>query len=127
MPNHTLVNGSIGVVIGFDSMGHRYSVITGDERPEAYVHNIMDRPDAQDKFVITQTQELNSKDPDDEGNQCPISTPRWPIVRFTNGQVMQCIPASFEVVNIFGKMEATRHQVRCITTVKAIVFVLMLK
>jgi len=35
----------------------------------------------------------------------------WPIVRFTNGRQLMCMPDSFSSENARGNVEATRHQV----------------
>ena len=35
----------------------------------------------------------------------------WPVVRFTNGRELLCVPADFTVNNATGEMEARRRQV----------------
>ena len=35
----------------------------------------------------------------------------WPVVRFTNGRELLCVPADFTVDNAAGEMEARRRQV----------------
>jgi hypothetical protein len=35
----------------------------------------------------------------------------WPVVRFTNGRELLCIPTDFTVDNAYGEMEARRRQV----------------
>ncbi|KAF9229715.1 hypothetical protein BS17DRAFT_35852 [Gyrodon lividus] len=35
----------------------------------------------------------------------------WPIIRFTNGRELLCIPTDFTVDNAYGEMEARRRQV----------------
>lgn len=39
------------------------------------------------------------------------SDARWPVVRFTNGRELVCVPADFTVNNAMGEMEARRRQV----------------
>ncbi|KAG1716791.1 hypothetical protein ID866_389 [Astraeus odoratus] len=39
------------------------------------------------------------------------SDARWPVVRFTNGRELLCVPADFTVHNANGEMEARRRQV----------------
>ena len=36
----------------------------------------------------------------------------WPVVRFTNGREILCVPTDFTVDNAYGEMEARRRQVR---------------
>lgn len=39
------------------------------------------------------------------------SNRQWPYVRFDNGLSLLCIPATFEVTNAQGRIEASREQV----------------
>lgn len=36
---------------------------------------------------------------------------KWPVVRFTNGRELLCVPAEFTVSNAYGEVEATRWQI----------------
>ena len=44
-----------------------------------------------------------------EGRRLPLP-PRYPRVLFSNGQEVLCAPASFQVLNGKGEVEATRDQ-----------------
>ncbi|KAH9065957.1 hypothetical protein EDB87DRAFT_911206 [Lactarius vividus] len=82
-----LVNGSTGVVIGF---GTYHEAALRDS--ESHLHG--------DK----------SKD---KGLECVEHCgTRWPLVRFTNGHQRFCTPEEFTVNDAFGRVEATRTQVR---------------
>lgn len=53
--------------------------------------------------------------PEDKTAKAEIQTESerlWPMVRFTNGREMLCVPAEFTVNNAQGGMEASRVQVR---------------
>ena len=81
-----LVNGSTGVVIGFRS----YADVADD--PEAVVGSGDDKPSAPHLAAMETDME-------------------WPLVRFTNGRVMLCVPEEFTVENAAGTIEAKRTQV----------------
>ena len=42
---------------------------------------------------------------------------QWPLVRFTNGLRMLCVPEKFEQQNALGELEASREQVRSLCAV----------
>lgn len=48
------------------------------------------------------------ENPDDPSPQGRV----WPVVHFTNGRELLCIPLDFTVNNSLGMMEAQRDQVR---------------
>jgi hypothetical protein len=89
-----LVNGSVGRVIAFSTSkealkNHTEIARTDNVRGESARSN-------------------------DWSNPCDpvIQSDRvWPVVRFTNGRTMLCVPAEFTVNNAQGEMEARRDQV----------------
>ncbi|KAF9066063.1 hypothetical protein BDP27DRAFT_1228094, partial [Rhodocollybia butyracea] len=55
----------------------------------------------------------NQSSKDDGENESDASKGRvWPVVRFTNGRTILCIPLEFSVNSPSGIMEARRDQVR---------------
>jgi hypothetical protein len=56
-----------------------------------------------------------SKDGDEQNLTSSVPGPKthiWPLVRFTNGVELLCVPVDFTVNNPEGRMEAMRRQVR---------------
>lgn len=52
---------------------------------------------------------------EEEGDTGASSMERaWPVVHFTNGRELLCIPVDFTVDNSLGFMEAQRDQVCCL-------------
>lgn len=43
----------------------------------------------------------------------PDGNIEWPVVQFENGDSCLCPPVPFTVVNVFGRIEASRDQVQC--------------
>ena len=89
MGNTGLVNGSLGVVQSFEK--HAQMNLHAAQRGEV------------------QQNEKNKKMT--EVQPPPLPQTRYPLVLFSNGQQMLCAPASFEVLNGRGEVEATRDQV----------------
>ncbi|KAL4068373.1 ATP-dependent DNA helicase PIF1 [Scleroderma yunnanense] len=81
-----LVNGSVGQVVGFSTPqeASRNSTDIGTE--EGMKGN---KAEAMTRY----------------------SDAKWPVVRFTNGRELLCVPADFTVNNAIGEMEARRRQV----------------
>jgi hypothetical protein len=122
MGEKSLVNGSLGTVISFDTNHDARSHHVPMARPEEGA------ADDKDLSAITQVVEPSSQQ---QGKGRPAESedgsgrmnreeaqdpprrdgPRWPIVRFTNGEVRQIVAANFEAVNGIGTVEATRQQV----------------
>jgi hypothetical protein len=92
-----LVNGSLGKVLEFKST--RKAIQDADEVAVEESQQADKRPDV-----------LNGVSP---GNMDKISgsTRLWPLVQFTNGRKVLCIPTMFSIENALGWPEATRNQV----------------
>ncbi|KAI0317996.1 hypothetical protein OF83DRAFT_1043237, partial [Amylostereum chailletii] len=86
MRQGVLVNGSTGIVIGF----------------RKYSDNATDEPHT----VIGQEDDLQPS------TLAPSDHREWPLVRFTNGLRMLCVPEEFTVENSTGGIFAKRTQVR---------------
>ncbi len=86
MGNTGLVNGSLGVIQSFEK--HAQINLHAAQRGEVQPHK-----------------EMTELQPP------PPPQTRYPLVIFSNGQKMLCAPASFEVLNGKGEVEATRDQV----------------
>jgi len=82
-----LVNGSLGQIVGFSSSQEALKNHTEISRTD----DLRGQPNNGDP--ITQSDRL------------------WPVVRFTNGRTILCIPAEFTVNNAQGEMEARRDQI----------------
>ncbi|KAJ8468581.1 hypothetical protein ONZ45_g17199 [Pleurotus djamor] len=82
-----LVNGSVGRVIRFAKVKDvaRNAIIKADEKANA---------------------KANRKDPSPDDLDC-----EYPLVRFTNGREMLCVPSEFTVDTATGDVEASRTQV----------------
>ena len=89
MGNTGLVNGSLGVVQSF-------------EKHSQMNLNTVQRGEIQHQERSKEITELQPPGPPQT---------RYPVVLFSNGQQMLCAPASFEVLNGRGEVEATRDQV----------------
>ncbi|KAI0085665.1 PIF1-like helicase-domain-containing protein, partial [Irpex rosettiformis] len=93
----TLVNGSMGKVIGFKLAR------------EAFEEDI--------DFALPQCLNRATKDGGklrqrDAPDELLTSEKLWPLVEFTkSGKRLLCVPSSFETVNASGRVEATRYQV----------------
>ncbi|KAI0308635.1 hypothetical protein OF83DRAFT_1018166, partial [Amylostereum chailletii] len=85
-----LVNGSTGVVIGF---------YTWEEAVEI------------GKTVVDTRSERDKQKGRDIPEIAKNSKVSWPLVRFTNGREMLCIPVDFTEENSEGELEAQRTQV----------------
>lgn len=88
-----LVNGSVGSIVGFSTSADAMKLGTqiGRMNPEQTT------PVANDPKILGLP----------EGRV-------WPMVRFTNGRTILCIPHEFTVNNSYGGMEARRDQVRVV-------------
>ena len=100
-----LVNGSIGIVIGF--------------KKEKEMQPTERIPPHQDERNPTLAPPLKFMSRLPESTRCKhdhITTddkrPRWPVVRFANKVEKIVTPDSFEAVNAIGDIEAERRQVR---------------
>ena len=86
-----LVNGSLGHVVGF---------------------NTVVRARASGTDIAKEDPEKN------HGRKPGISTSSaidgfvWPLVKFQTGQTLLCVPATFEAINAANRVEATRFQVK---------------
>lgn len=86
-----LVNGSVGQVINF---------CTSEEA-------------MRNKMEIATEDGLRGSERDARQPAARYDGSLWPVVRFTNGRVLLCVPTDFTVDNACGEMEARRRQVRC--------------
>lgn len=90
-----LVNGSVGKVVAFSTP--RDALQHGSE--------------------LARTKKGSGTEDHPEGEADEISTEIlegknvWPLVEFSSGRRLLCVPASFEVNNLIGKVEAQREQV----------------
>lgn len=86
-----LVNGSVGQVVKFstsqEAMQNKTEIAT-EEGLRGSEHDTRQAAARYDGFI-------------------------WPVVRFTNGRELLCVPTDFTVDNAYGEMEAKRRQVRC--------------
>ena len=86
-----LVNGSVGQVIKF---------CTSQEA-------------MRNKMEIATEEGLRGSERDAQQAAARYDGSLWPVVRFTNGRELLCVPTDFTVDNAYGEMEARRRQVRC--------------
>jgi hypothetical protein len=93
MGSRGLVNGSLGVVQGFEKRG-QMNLHAAHREVQQNEENI----------EVTELQPPPPPPP-------PPPQTRYPVVLFSNGQQMLCAPAPFEVLNGKGEVEATRDQV----------------
>jgi len=93
----SLVKGSMGCVIGFRAAREAYELNVKLGLPRC----LMETSSVGDKTKI-------NTDPPDE---LLASDLLWPLVRFTNGMEVLCVPTLFEGVSASGMVEATRCQV----------------
>ncbi|KAJ3985391.1 hypothetical protein F5890DRAFT_1157986 [Lentinula detonsa] len=98
----SLVNGSVGTITNFSTsrqaLRKGISVARIESAPNTFQPN------------LEQGQEEEGREGGDENN--PSSNARvWPVVRFTNGREMLCIPLEFTVNSPLGIMEARRDQI----------------
>ncbi|KAI6136943.1 P-loop containing nucleoside triphosphate hydrolase protein [Pisolithus sp. B1] len=84
-----LVNGSVGQVIGFRTPQEASQSLTDIGTEESLKGN-----KAEALRAVTRCNDA-----------------KWPVVRFTNGRELLCVPAEFTVNNAYGEMEASRWQV----------------
>lgn len=93
----SLVNGSVGIVQSF--MSSKAAIKAGIS---------IARIDSGGSNHYQPARELDVEEgPDDPSSQGRV----WPVVRFTNGRELLCIPLDFTVNNSMGIMEAQRDQV----------------
>lgn len=119
---HSLVNGSLGTIVSFDTSydaaSHHIEVARPDkgfvnEADMAAVRQVVE-PDLSRKKEDTPPESkdasnrIDTKEPEDRPKR---DNTRWPVVRFTNGEIRQIVPHNFEAVNSIGRIEATRSQV----------------
>lgn len=86
-----LVNGSVGQVVRF---------CTSQEA-------------MRNKMEIATEEGLRGSERDPGQAAAKYDDSLWPVVRFTNGRELLCVPTDFTVDNAYGEMEAKRRQVRC--------------
>jgi hypothetical protein len=84
-----LVNGSVGQVIKF---------CTSQEA-------------MQNKMEIATEEGLRGSERDARQAAARYDGSLWPVVRFTNGRELLCVPTDFTVDNAHGEVEARRRQV----------------
>ncbi|KAJ3772856.1 hypothetical protein FB446DRAFT_642801 [Lentinula raphanica] len=97
----SLVNGSVGTIIGFSTS--RQALRNGIS---------IARIESGQNAPFNSTYEPDQEEQEEEDANNPSSNARvWPVVRFTNGRVMLCIPLEFTVNSPLGIMEARRDQV----------------
>jgi hypothetical protein len=90
MTSPRLVNGSLGIVQGFETHG------------QTNLHTVQGAAVEQNEKGTVVT----------EGLRSPLAPQmRYPVVLFSNGQQKLCTPVSFQVLNSKGEVEATRDQV----------------
>lgn len=100
----SLVNGSVGTITNFSTS--KQALKNGIS--VARIDSGQNMP-FQTMYEPEQAEEAEGKE-EDENN--PSSNARvWPVVRFTNGREMLCIPLEFTVNSPLGIMEARRDQV----------------
>lgn len=90
----------MGKVIGFCSAREAYSSrkkfgLPQCLRPSETAGNMQDK----------------RKRPSDPPDEVLASNHSWPIVQFTCGDEVVCVPVLFEGISASGKLEATRRQV----------------
>jgi hypothetical protein len=124
MGEKSLVNGSLGTVISFDTnrdaMSHHVPLARAeggapdDEGLAAITQVVEPGSPTQRKERHAEFKDISSGMNREEARDPPKPRdgPRWPVVRFTNGEVRQIVAANFEAVNGIGGVEATRQQVR---------------
>lgn len=104
------MNGSIGKVEAFMSAAEaRQNLIE--------IAQVERKDDVDFRFNSSRTNEPLDPTVKEEQDNCEIAAklPQnarvWPVVRFTNGRKVLCIPFEFTVVNASGGVEAKRDQV----------------
>lgn len=85
-----LVNGSLGQVVGF---------------------NTVVRARASGTDIAKEDPEKNHDRKSGIGMIDSVERRVWPVVRFQNDQTLLCVPATFEAINATNRVEATRYQV----------------
>ncbi|KAI0733991.1 hypothetical protein C8Q72DRAFT_771638, partial [Fomitopsis betulina] len=90
MVQGALVNGSLGHVVGFNTV-------------------LRARESGTD---------IAKEDPEKNHNRNPnvslidsVERRVWPVVKFHSGQTLVCVPATFEAINAANRVEAQRYQV----------------
>ncbi|KAJ3718423.1 PIF1-like helicase-domain-containing protein [Lentinula raphanica] len=97
----SLVNGSVGAIVGFSTS--RQALRNGIS---------IARIESGQNAPFNSTYEPDQEEQEEEDANNPSSNARiWPVVRFTNGRVMLCIPLEFTVNSPLGIMEARRDQI----------------
>lgn len=96
-----LVNGSLGQVIEFKSV--RQAVNEGYEIAKVDTSQPGESPS---KPEAEPELELEPELLDEIKNPSV-----WPVVRFTNGRTLLCVPVVFSAENARGQVEASRYQV----------------
>ncbi|KZT06267.1 uncharacterized protein LAESUDRAFT_653615, partial [Laetiporus sulphureus 93-53] len=89
-----LVNGSVGRVIQFSTPREALEAGTQLAQPKSGHESAAERN--------------TEKVPDEIMNGKNV----WPVVRFTNGMTLLCIPNAFDVNDASGRVQAVRNQVR---------------
>ena len=85
-----LVNGSLGQVVGF---------------------NTVVRARASGTDIAKEDPEKNHDRKPDMSMMGSVERRVWPVVRFQTGQTLLCVPATFEAINAANRVEAKRYQV----------------
>ncbi|KAJ3556482.1 hypothetical protein NM688_g2009 [Phlebia brevispora] len=102
----SLVNGTIGRVVGFAT--------TRDALNKGTWIGVADNKGDKSQVGLLQGQDGDKKNkpPGSETVQQYLRSGRnWPIVKFSGGEEVLCVPAQFEVTNAEGLVQARRDQV----------------
>lgn len=106
-----LVNGSLGKVIAFKSPLQANQEGVEIAKVEKSKDSDKQRK-GKEKYLSNHPSSAGVK-AEEEDIKPLINDPRvWPVVRFSNGRELMCMPDSFTAENVRGEVEATRNQVR---------------
>lgn len=105
-----LVNGSLGQVVGFSAACDAYKENVKFGLSQCLTDNhTSDGKEEKDGKVLS---------PCDPPEELFTTNRSWPIVRFSNGERLLCVPVGFDSVSASGIVEATRTQVSDSTSSK---------
>lgn len=116
MADKSLVNGSLGTIVSFestyDARSHDVPVAQPDDKTQDIDSVRIKVEPGSPQSRRTHSRNNSSSVHREDARESPRpALPRWPVVKFTNGEVRQITAASFESVNAIGGVEATRQQV----------------
>ncbi|KAJ1307104.1 hypothetical protein OPQ81_001222 [Rhizoctonia solani] len=109
LPEHDIVNGSIGKIIDFmtpvEARQSRYFIQTIPSDDPNW------DPLSQHSNLESVINDLRIRNPNFSWPAIETEGRKWPVVRFDNGTVVLITPTLFTVENVMGKTEACRAQV----------------